>query len=732
MNKTGGRLAAVGTGWLLAALVGAGGIDGLEAQTAEQRRALAAFRDSLSALPDTTGLRALESRLLAGARRDRANALLHMHLGAVAEGLGGYGDAASEFKWAAQLEPRWPAAWFAWARAELRLGDRLANARTTRELILVRDAWPRAEQALAHAIELDSAYADLALAEARRAVDAGRTDWARVIRDGLRRAAIGGRARPTVAALLALGALERAIGDTAGAVAAFEQAATLPGGKGVGLLERARTQLTGGDSRGIQAYFDGVAVDDPISLAGFRADLSLVASPLALARFDQVAGEERSRLLWEFWIGRDRDGLRRNGERLIEHYRRIGLARSGYAGLDDLRAQVLVRQGEPASRATLRLPGLPANESWWYPSSDGDMVVHFVARSDSTDFRLAESIFELLETDPEARTPAGDDPPSVPAVDLRQLIRSRAQLAPLYQAAADGRRAQLASFRIREVEVASRGRRLALTTDRHPIRFARDLAARVQLAGLTADTARGDLHAIFAVPGFTAAPAPEMAAGVVRYPIRIRLVVRDSGELAVRAVDSTLVIERSGPAGPDERLLGSLIVPLPPGRYRARIAVQYGEAGSVMSRDSIVVTGWRSDPDALALGDLFLGGAGSSLALRPGGGEPVPVDPAPALDRGDSLLVFAELVGARGEGGRVRALIRPVGPPDREPSRWRPFPGRSEWTPLAAAPETSRTPAIRLALPLRRVVPGAYEVQLVVVDGSGATAWREGRFEVRR
>ena len=57
---------------------------------------------------------------------------------------------------------------------------------------------------------------------------------------------------------------------------------------------------------------------------------------------------------------------------------------------------IYIRHGEPTSRATYAAPGLEPNESWRYSRPEGDLLFHFVAREDVQDFKLVESLFDVL------------------------------------------------------------------------------------------------------------------------------------------------------------------------------------------------------------------------------------------------------------------------------------------------------------------------------------------------
>ncbi len=681
------------------------------AQTVDDRLAVEAFRDSIASAPDTAELRGLESRLMLAAKRDRANPRVHLSLGYLALQLGNPTDAVAEFKWATELAPKWPLAWFALGQAELRLGDEVTSAATPRQLLVARDAWPRAASAFARAALVDTGYVTVAIGEARRALREGRPGWAGVLRDGLQEAAAGRNAR-SVTLVLGLGRIRRLVGDTAGALAAFESLTSLKDGRGLGLLELARTRLAAGDDRGIETYFAAADENDSATVAAIRRDLAWIASPDELAAYDASRGSGRAQMLWDFWTGRDRDDLRRNGARLAEHYRRLAVRVDRYPDPRDERGKVFVRQGDPDTRATLRAPDLPPNESWWYRRPEGDFVVHFVARQDSTEFTLIESLFDLLGGGLSGSVSgAGDEAGPPAAVDADRLLRSRAALSPFYEAAVAGRREQLVEFRTRERRLGREGMRLALTTDRYPLRFDRDLAARVRIASTYEPGAASEVRVFFAVPGFAIADSDSARA---EYPIRVRIDARDTVADVDRALDTTVTVRHPGPLGQDDVLAGSVALPLPPGTYDVRTALGYRDlAGTLQSRSAVDLPG--REAGVLAFYDLLVAGD----------------DPDAAFVRSDTLVLYSSLAGLRSSGhGRARVLVRPVTGPDEKKPDWKGFPGWSGWMDLTLEPDEAGVTPVRLELPLRRLDRGAWDLELVVVDGAGRTARRRARVVV--
>lgn len=692
------------------------------AQPGRDRRAAETFADSIASATDREALRVLERDFMLRAKRDRSNPGLHYRLGYLALKQDELSDAAAEFKWATQLDSQWAAAWFGLARAELALGEIADTTKLGRRALLARDAWSRATTAFARSVAIDSAFA---LKIEAVATDRAGAASAAVARDGLRWAVTSATRSRSAPPTLALGRVERLLGDTAAALAAFDLASSLPGGRGPGLLEAARTRLTRGgvgaggsppEPVGIENYFAAAAVDDTASVALLRAELSWIATADELIRFDAASGEERARMLRTLWTSRDRADLRQNGERLREHFRRLFAARRLYLNQDDQRVAVLVRHGEPDNRAAARPRGVNPNESWRYRRPEGDLIVHFVAGADTTNYRVVESVFDVLGVGEEGT--AGDERPAPPTDLVDALIRSRAQLSPFYQAAAAGRRDQLGTFRAREREIGRASRNLALTTDRFPLRFDRDLAARVQIMS-GARAGSGQLELAFAIPGFVfdstlAAPA--------RYSTRVRLAVWDSATQQARALDTVLMTELAKPVTPEGAVTGVVPLPLPPGLYSVRVVLQAADSrGMIASRDGVRI-GWDGAAGEWMLSDLALGVPGRGAVLAPDR----PIDPAAIFQRSDTILASAVLFGAGPSGSlRVKALLRPVSSSGKE-EKWRGFPGREGWLP--AGPDGTTT--IGLWLPLRSVKPGRYELEVVVGGERVGEVRQQTRLEV--
>ena len=221
------------------------------AQSPAEREVIRQFRDSLAQANDSDALLALEQRLIALAKSDRQNAILHLRLGFVALRLGDlgsrtrYDDGASEFEWATELEPTWPWAWYGLGLAEDRVGDSEVSIVQGLQAMFGKDHLSRAANAYARSVQADPSFVqglvDLAATALRQRVNIKTM----LAREALRQAAATtAAANPEV--LLYRGRVEREVGDVDSALAAFEGYLARGGNPGLGQLELARTQFLRG------------------------------------------------------------------------------------------------------------------------------------------------------------------------------------------------------------------------------------------------------------------------------------------------------------------------------------------------------------------------------------------------------------------------------------------------------------------------------------------------------
>ena len=693
-------------------------------QSPSDRLAFHRLRDSLASVSDTAALADAYRRLTRSARSSSARDEIRLGLLALRlAGLGKDGDAdqaMDRFERAAALMPDWPWAWHgvglaeaahaAWEqRDRLALGSRVGMG-----------TLERAAARQARALEADPGFTPAAvhLAEITLAL----RDTARIApaRDALRRSvAAAHTADPAL--LLAWGRLERAAGEPDSAIVAFVRFADAGGRRALALLEQARTGLAAGRRDAERTYYEGAAADDPVSVAGYRADLAPMAADSELTRFDALRGPARVEWLRRFWTDRDRWAMRQDGERLREHYRRLLHARrrfaltvsrrfygsadayrSGSEELDD-RGAIYVRHGDPAERLRPFVFGLMPNESWRYDRADGDLLFHFSAGYDGNgggdlyDYRLVESVLDLRG--------AGSAPPD-------QLMLSRQSLTPVYGRMLNWGPYGAARARARERGIGRASIAVGTGTDSHELRFAEPLPVLASLVAVGSRGRDGLTHLVLAVP------AVALRGGEL---LRVRLVAAGPDGRPASSADTTL--EVGAPAGERGRyFVGRVELPLPGGDWTWRAALQQGDSvGTVLPRDSVRVA---PRGDGLALSDLALGLPAASARWVAAPADTVLLTPFDLFPAGSDVELYYEAGGARAAAVyRHDVAVYRV---KRD--------GRTDRRPVVSLAFDEAAPAELLrshrTLRLGRLKPGRYVVEVRLAGAGERGAARSRAFTV--
>jgi len=723
------------------------GAAGLHGQAPADRLELERFRDSLAATSDSVGLLALEKRLIEEARADRNNALRHLKLGFLSirvGDLGGhdhYDDAASEFQWTIDLQPTWPYAWYGMGLAEYGVGDSQVSFITGLKTMLGKDALTRSAMALAKSAEVDPSFVRGLVELANTALRQRVNIKLGVALDALRRAASSPAANaPDV--LLARGRVEREAGDADSALAALQGYLAHGANPSLAQLEIARTLFLLGRYDGVAPYFEGAASDDPVAVAGYREDLATIASDSVLREFDHSTGTFRQAYLRQFWGERDRIELRADGERLREHYRRLFYARknfrltslhrhydiveryrSGNRDFDD-RGVIYLRHGAPSSRATYAAPGLEPNESWRYSRPEGDLIFHFAAREDVQDFKLVESLFDVLGFSNALVLQAGratDDPMA------EQLLLSREQLSPIYTRMKSASRVGSTRFQTEERRVGQESIQRGTRSDSYELRFASDLKVRTEVLAVGHDTTADLLQITYAIAGASLEPVT-VTRGYL-YSVRVRFVATEANGKVAASLDTTRHFVSPAPVPPTEHLVGRVSVPTPPGRLEYRLAVQQGEdAGVVLPRDTVRVG--RRVAATMALSDLVLGNESSNLYWVKAPTDTVLFNPLRRFRRGEEMALYYEVEGlGPGSEYQVHLSVRKQGGSGGLFKKV--FGGGSTAMSLKFdAVAASSREAVHRRVGLERLKPGTYVLVVAVTDAGGRKDERFQPFQV--
>jgi GWxTD domain-containing protein len=720
----------------------------VQAQSAPQRADLERFRDSLATTRDSAALLALEKRLIDSAKADRNNALLHLKLGFLSLRLGDlgghshYDDAASEFQWAIDLQPSWPYAWYGMGLAEYGVGDSQVSFVTGLKTMLGKDALTRSAVAFAKSAEVDPGFVHALVDLANTALRQRVNIKLGVALEALRRSANTPTGADAVV-LLARGRVEREVGDVDSALAAFNGYLERGSNRGLALLEIARTRFLLGRFDGLAPYFQGAAFDDSTSVAGFRSDLATIAAPDILQEFDRQRGSARAAFLRQFWGKRDRVELRSDGERLREHYRRLFYARknfqlislnrhydiveryrSGSRDFDD-RGIIYIRHGEPSSRATYAAPGLEPNESWRYDRPDGELLFHFIAREDVQDFKLVESLFDVLGFSEAVKLQDPNNTASDNAM-AEQLMLSREQLSPIYRRLQGAGRMSTGRYQNEERRVGQESIALGTTTDSYELRFPEELKIKSEVLAVGRDSSGHQVQIAYAIAGSSLEPVT-VTRGYL-YSIRVRFVAIDRRDRVVASLDTTRYFVAPAPVPNNEHLVGRVATRVPRGPLQFRLAIQQGEvAGVTLPRDSIRVG--PSNPVSLSVSDLVLGSRSANLSWLRTEQDTVRFNPLRTYRRDEEMELYYEIEGLRPAPYTVQLAVRRKG---SSGGLFRKIFGGGGAAIRLKFEEQATTPIVTThrRLQLGRLKPGMYVLELQVVDANGRKDRRTREFQV--
>jgi GWxTD domain-containing protein len=592
--------------------------------------------------------------------------LVRLRLGELGDGWS-YRRASGDFDAVIAAEPGWPWAWYAKGLAKLGNARWLAADQANLGTRVGMGSVEEAIRCFARALALDPGFTPAArqlhiASETLRDT----TLLATVVLPALRNATD----QTDTALAFARGITERRIGDSTASVAAFDRYLAGGGTPGLGLLERARSRLAAGDAGGLDDYFAGAATTDSAAVAAYRADLVLIEPDSALATFDRVAGGERAGWLRRFWQARDQLDLREPGSRLREHMRRVVYAERHFALLTnrrpydwtdvvktgsnrfDDRGVVYIRFGEPDARIATTTYGMGPNESWRFRRADGDLLLHFGSRGggasdtfvkggDLQDYRLVPTVFAL---------------PIASTIAAEMAVEDRCQLYEPYCKILNWGPYGQARAAVEERRLVAASAFVAVNSDGFELKFPASLEARANALAVGAAQGASLAHVVYSVP--VERPEAGPADAYLRLTVRARVSVFDLAGRPVIFADTTTVITLPPGAAGRYDMVGRVSLPLDPGRYRYRVALQVGDSiGRVLPTDSLLVG--RFDGDSLVLSDLALGIRGRSAVWSPTPGDTAYFAPAVAFRPAEPVELYYEIYGlGAGDNYESRLTIR--------------------------------------------------------------------------
>ena len=349
-----------------------------------------------------------------------------------------------------------------------------------------------------------------------------------------------------------------------------------------------------------------------------------------------------------------------------------------------------------------------------------------MAREDVQDFKLVESLFDVLGFSNAVvlRGGLGDDRTDPVA---QQLLLSREQLAPIYAKLQATGSASTGQFQSEERAVGHESIAVGTTTDSYELRFPDELKVHSEVLAVGRDSTGTQVQIAYAVAGSSLQPV--MVTRGYLYSIRVRFVALDRLGRVAASMDTTRHFVSPAPVPGSEHLVGRLNVPVPPGTYTYRLAVQEGEdAGVVLPRDSLRVG--RPTSATLALSDLVLGNRTTNLYWRRTAEDTVVFNPLRTFRRNEDMELYYEVEGvAAGSRYDVRIAVRKQGKNGGLLKKV--FGGGSTQLSLKFD-ETAAFPitATHRSLRLNKLKPGYYALEVEVEDGQGRRDRRAQAFQV--
>lgn len=725
------------------------------AQRPPDRAAIFRWRDSLRTAADTTHLLALESRTIDSARKNRDDPLIHLRLGflglrlaEITSGASHFRDAAGEFEWATQLQPKWPLGWYGLGTTELAEADAYPTAMRSVFAALGRDVFQAPARDLAQSAIVDSTFIAGVFELGDDALRLGMSAHLASALSALREVASAPVGRDSTVMMLR-GRIEREVGDVDSAIAAFQSLLNRNRFNATALLELARTKLAAGRISGVEQWYLGLSLANTETASMYHRDLSLVMSDSALRIFDAARGESRVAVARRFWDTRDPDAFNGTSERLREHYRRLDVAHHNYplvpqghrydtleafgptGSLFDDRGRIYVRHGEPDDRTSFSMAGIPPNESWLYRTPAGDLLFNFAQPDSAQGYRMYESLLDIVglgtaaqhtgQGNVRSRLEGGNVLATFgagwTAQAAQEMLYSRVKLSPIYAKMLSAGERGAKSMQLAERAAGRKSIEIGLQTDSWRFGYELPLVANVDVLAVGSDAAGTQLQVVFAIPGSSLYAPP--STGAVLYPIRMRIAVRNLAGDVVLALDTLRTFSASVPIPEQGNLLGRLPIHVPPGNYTVKVALETESRGLVTKPQAVRVAALKAT--AIELSDLALGARTVPLPWRTGPRDTAWINPLHRFRGSEPMQLFFEVGGlAPGDAYKVQyAVLRP---------------GRTDpllqFSGNAAATETPDR--VHREIDVGRLGTGDFILQVTVSTASGAKAVRQRRFTIAK
>jgi GWxTD domain-containing protein len=527
--------------------------------------------------------------------------------------------------------------------------------------------------------------------------------------------------------LLARGRLEREAGDRDSSAVLFKRALAAGCDSAIGWLELARELYHAGKAdEAHHAYLAGArSIRSEADARLYRESLALVASPPERATLDSTPIDSMGRFVARFWARRDADAGRRDGERLAEHYRRLEVAERSFRpiGLTSQMAPFMFGIGsgppdplgmtDPAEQPLIAL--LDSAMLSQYPqTANGYLLPGAVWLRQGPPDDFAGNFWKYDEGGRRFIFRVGG-----------QRFGSVCDLSPRYCGPASGMRRQQWEREWAEMLDSS------MTTDAYPLVFEHRLAPVVSIYSLLAPASdRGQALVVFGVRVSDLKPrsVPDDST-VAAFPLDFRIIAYPPSGAARFELDTTRWFTAPLSVDHDAWLTGTVMLPLPPGAYNARVVIEESplrspetndslrvdSRGAVVGRDSMIVS--RAG-DSLVMSDIVPGLERGGLTWDHGG-QTVALNPLSVWRRGEPIEVYYELAGLVPDG-RLRTQIRVMKGSDS-----------THAVTLSFSDDVHRArQAFRRTLGTSRLSAGSYTIEVAVTSASGEAIVRRTTVEI--
>jgi len=363
-----------------------------------------------------------------------------------------------------------------------------------------------------------------------------------------------------------------------------------------------------------EAYFSAARdMDDALAEEVFK-DLRDLTTSDQRRQFQLTPTGRKGIWLISFWGRKDPTPTTVKNERLVEHYRRIEVARDKYysplrPGYDE-RGRIYIKHGEPDQKISLSGNwAVRENESWLYSKNRSNpLIYHFVERNNY--YRMAYRLEEALIPDLQSEIDMGGR-------NIEELFRSRGEIHPKYDQLANeihnfrgdieyARRTTLLDLFHDEEMLTERGFTEGETTETFEYEFEEDpMNFYYYPAALKGADSLTALGIYFALPtDQVKVPDPF---GTVEIPVELEVVLYDSWwQEAARVTQEKTYRVQTFVASRENMIPDLLSLNVKPGYYHMAARMKQTQSNLMQIYQGNFFVDSYNNPDSLYISDLIL------------------------------------------------------------------------------------------------------------------------------